>query len=152
MEKGAKFDFEKLIWLNSQHIQKMSSEEVVKRVSLLNPNSKFNVTKKVVDLIKPRLERLADIDVEFSYLFESQKRDPALEKKLLNSDAKTFLKDYCDLLEKNFENASQLKEDLGRCSKIGFGKSMGAVRLCLVGKLAEYDLFELMLFLGKKKF
>ena len=47
----------------------MSSEEVVKRVSLLNPNSKFNVTKKVVDLIKPRLERLADIDVEFSYLF-----------------------------------------------------------------------------------
>ena len=150
-KSGAKFDFEKLIWLNSQHIQKMSSEEVVKRVSLLNPNSKFNVTKKVVDLIKPRLERLADIDVEFSYLFESQKRDPALEKKLLNNDAKTFLKDYCDVLEKNFENASQLKEDLGRCSKIGFGKSMGAVRLCLVGKLAGPDLFELMLFLGKKE-
>ena len=55
------------------------------------------------------------------------------------------------MLEKRFQSAPQLKEDLSQCSKIGFGKSMGAVRLCLVGKLAGPDLFELMMFLGKKE-
>ena len=55
------------------------------------------------------------------------------------------------MLEKRFEGAPQLKEDLGKCSKIGFGKSMGAMRLCLVGKLAGPNLFELMMFLGKKE-
>ena len=108
-------------------------------------------TKEAVDLIKPRIERLANIDTDFNYLFEAQEPELALEKKLLNDDSKGFLKTYYNLLEKSFESASQLKEDLVQCSKIGFGKSMGAMRLCLVGKLAGPDLFELMMFLGKKE-
>ena len=150
-KSGAKFDFEKLLWLNSQYIQKMSSEEIIKRFSSINSGNKFNLTKEAVDLIKPRIERLADIDIDFGYLFEPQEIDPSLEKKILNDDSKVFLKDYSSILEKRFEGAPQLKEDLGQCSKIGFGKSMGAMRLCLVGKLAGPDLFELMMFLGKKE-
>ncbi len=150
-KSGAKFDFEKLLWLNSQHIQKMSSEEIIKRLSLLNKGKKFNITKEAIDLIKPRIERLADIDNDFGYLFEPQKIDPSLEAKILNDDSKVFLEDYSAMLAKRFESALQLKEDLGQCSKIGFGKSMGAMRLCLVGKLAGPDLFELMIFLGKKE-
>jgi len=150
-KSGAKFDFEKLLWLNSQYIQKMSSEEIIKRFSSINSGKKFNLTKEAVDLIKPRIERLADIDIDFGYLFEPQKIDPSLEKKILNDDSKVFLKDYSSMLEKRFEGAPQLKDDLGKCSKIGFGKSMGAMRLCLVGKLAGPDLFELMMFLGKKE-
>ena len=150
-KSGAKFDFEKLLWLNSQYIQKMSSEEIIKRFSSINSGNKFNLTKEVVDLIKPRIERLADIDIDFGYLFEPQEIDPSLEKKILNDDSKVFLKDYSSMLEKRFEGAPQLKEDLGQCSKIGFGKSMGVMRLCLVGKLEGPDLFELMMFLGKKE-
>ena len=150
-KSGAKFDFEKLIWLNSQHIQKMSSEEIIERISLLQPKSNVNITKEAVDLIKPRLERLADIDVEFAYLFEPQKIDPSLRKKLLNDDSMGFLKAYYDRLEDKFESASQFKKNLNECSKIEFGKAMGVMRLCLVGRLAGPDLFELMLFLGKKE-
>ena len=150
-KSGAKFDFEKLLWLNSQYIQKMSSEEIIKRFSSINSGNKFNLTKEAVDLIKPRIERLADIDIDFGYLFEPQEIDPSLEKKILNDDSKVFLKDYSSMLEKRFEGAPQLKEDLGQCSKIGFGKSMGVMRLCLVGKLEGPDLFELMMFLGKKE-
>ncbi len=150
-KSGAKFDFEKLLWLNSQYIQKMSSEEIIKRFSSINSGKKFNLTKEAVDLIKPRIERLANIDTDFNYLFEAQEPELALEKKLLNDDSRSFLKTYYNLLEKSFESASQLKEDLVQCSKIGFGKSMGAMRLCLVGKLEGPDLFELMMFLGKKE-
>ena len=150
-KSGAKFDFEKLLWLNSQHIQKMSSKEIIKRLLLLNKGKNFNITKEAIDLIKPRIERLADIDIDFGYLFKPQKIDPSLEAKILNDDSKVFLEDYSAMLAERFESALQLKEDLGQCSKIGFGKSMGAMRLCLVGKLEGPDLFELMMFLGKKE-
>ena len=150
-KSGAKFDFEKLLWINAQHIQRMPSEEIIKRLSLLNMGKKFNIKKEAVELIKPRIERLADIDIDFGYLFEPQKIDPSLEKKTLNDDSRVFLKDYSAMLEKRFESAPQLKEDLGQCSKIGFGKSMGAMRLCLVGKLEGPDLFDFMMFLGKKE-
>ena len=79
-KSGAKFDFEKLLWLNSQHIQKMSSEEIIKRLSSFNTEKKFNITKEAIDLIKPRIERLANIDADFNYLFEVQEPDLALEK------------------------------------------------------------------------
>ena len=79
-KSGAKFDFEKLLWLNSQYIQKMSSEEIIERLSSLNSGKKLNITKEAIDLIKPRIERLADIDIDFGYLFEVQKIDPSLEK------------------------------------------------------------------------
>ena len=68
-KSGAKFDFEKLLWLNSQYIQKMSSEEIIKRLSSLNSGKKLNITKEAIDLIKPRIERLSDIDIDFVYLF-----------------------------------------------------------------------------------
>ena len=40
-KSGAKFDFEKLIWLNSQHIQKMSSEEAVSYTHLTLPTTPY---------------------------------------------------------------------------------------------------------------
>ena len=44
-KSGAKFDFEKLLWINAQHIQSMPSEEIIKRLSLLNMGKKFNIKK-----------------------------------------------------------------------------------------------------------
>ena len=104
-KSGAKFDFEKLLWINAQHIQRMSSEEIIKRLSLLNMGKKFNIKKEAVELIKPRIERLADIDIDFGYLFEHQKIDPSLEKKTLNDASKVFLKDYSAMLEKRFSSS-----------------------------------------------
>ena len=75
--------------------------------------------------------------------------ETVLKHKLMNDDSLSFLRKYKTALEKSFGNAEELKALLNECSTIGFGKSMGAMRLCLVGKLAGPDLFELMVFLGK---
>ena len=82
-------------------------------------------------------------------MFGQQEVEPALKHKLMNDDSLSFLRKYKTALEKSFGNAEELKALLNECSTIGFGKSMGAMRLCLVGKLAGPDLFELMVFLGK---
>ena len=149
-KSGAKFDFEKLIWINSQHIQKMSSENLAKKLSSTGKND-LKISTELVDLIKNRLDRLGNVEEEYGYLFEQQKIEPTLQKKLINNESLSFLQKYIKSLEKNFGNTVELKASLNECSTIGFGKSMGATRLCLVGKLAGPDLFELMVFLGKEE-
>ena len=47
----------------------MSSEEIIKRLSSLSSGKKFNITKEAIDLIKPRIERLANIDTVLKRLF-----------------------------------------------------------------------------------
>ena len=148
-KSGAKFDFEKLIWLNAQHIQKLSSEDIVERESKLGEGNGLEISKGVVELIKSRLDRLGNIKNDYSYLFGQQEADPVLKNKLINDDSLSFLRKYKTALEKSFGNAEELKSLLNVCSTIGFSKSMGVMRLCLVGRLAGPDLFELMVFLGK---
>ena len=148
-KSGAKFDFEKLIWLNAQHIQKLSSGDIIKRMSELGGGNGLEVSKDAIDLIKCRLDKLGDIEIEYGYLFGQQEVEPTLKHKLMNDDSLSFLGKYKTALEESFGNAEELKALLNKCSTIGFGKSMGAMRLCLVGKLAGPDLFELMVFLGK---
>jgi glutamyl-tRNA synthetase len=148
-KSGAKFDFEKLIWLNAQHIQKLSSEDIVERESKLGEGNGLEISKGVVELIKSRLDRLGNIKNDYSYLFGQQEVDPVLKNKLINDDSLSFLRKYKTALEKSFGNAEELKSLLNVCSTIGFSKSMGVMRLCLVGRLAGPDLFELMVFLGK---
>ena len=148
-KSGAKFDFEKLIWLNAQHIQKLSSEDIIERVSELGEENRLEMSKDAIDLIKRRLDRLGNIEIEYGYLFGQQEVEPALKHKLMNDDSLSFLRKYKTALEKSFGKAEELKALLNECSTIGFGKSMGVMRLCLVGKLAGPDLFELMVFLGK---
>ena len=94
---------------------------------------------------------MGNIKEEYGYLFEQQKIEPALKNKLINDESLSFLQKYIKSLEKSFGNTGGLKASLNECSTIGFGKSMGATRLCLVGKLAGPDLFELMVFLGKEE-
>lgn len=149
-KSGAKFDFEKLIWINSQHIQKMPSEKLAKKLSSTGKNG-LEVSTELVDLIKNRLDRLGNIEEEYGYLFEQQRIEPTLKNKLINDESLSFLQKYIKSLEKSFGNTGGLKASLNECSTIGFGKSMGATRLCLVGKLAGPDLFELMVFLGKEE-
>ena len=148
-KSGAKFDFEKLIWLNAQHIQKLSSEDIVERESKLGEGNGLEISKGVVELIKSRLDRLGNIKNDYSYLFGQQEVDPVLKNKLINDDSLSFLRKYKTALEKSFGNAEELKSLLNVCSTIGFSKSMGVMRLCLVGRLAGPDLFELMVLLGK---
>ena len=89
-KSGAKFDFEKLIWLNAQHIQKLSSEDIIERVSELGEENRLEMSKDAINLIKRRLDRLGNIEIEYGYLFGQQEVEPALKHKLMNDDSLSF--------------------------------------------------------------
>ena len=71
----ARFDEQRLLWLNGQHIRLLTLEELYKRVEYFWPNSaNTNATEaekmQVLGLVQDRLKTLADLPVLTSYFFE----------------------------------------------------------------------------------
>ena len=93
-----------------------------------------------------------DIIEQYRYLFRDPEDIPEdLLSKVVGDSEKVFLKNYCSHIEKNFDSKTQLKEDVKTFSIGSIGASMKALRVCLVGKLAGPDLFDLMFFLEKEQ-
>ena len=93
-----------------------------------------------------------DIVEQYGYLFRDPKDIPEdLLSKVVGDSEKVFLKNYCSHIEKNFDSKTQLKEGVKMFSLGSIGASMKALRVCLVGKLAGPDLFDLMFFLEKEQ-
>ena len=153
-KSGAKFDPEKLLWLNSQHIQLMSDEDLSKIISDqtdVDPKKSIFITK----MIKPRLEKLSGLIDKFNYLINKPNFDTKTLQKFQNSEVKENLNIAADFFSgHSVIDASNLKESMFNFLKeknIKPGKIMPAIRVALVGKLEGPDLFELAYFFGSKE-
>lgn len=69
----ARFDEQRLLWLNGQHIRALSLDDLYSRVADFWPESATNATeeekKKVLALAQDRLKTLADLSILTSYFF-----------------------------------------------------------------------------------
>lgn len=70
----ARFDEQRLLWLNGQHIRLLSADELYKRVDNFWPASAKNANEfekmQVLTLVQDRLKTLADLPILTSYFFE----------------------------------------------------------------------------------
>jgi glutamyl-tRNA synthetase len=71
----ARFDEQRLLWLNGQHIRALSLDDLYDRVVEFWPASAENATaeskKEVLALVQDRLKTLADLPILASYFFET---------------------------------------------------------------------------------
>ncbi len=153
-KSGAKFDPEKLLWLNSQHIQLMSDEDLSKIISAqMDVDLKKSIF--ITKMIKPRLEKLSGLKDTFNYLIEKPNFDTKTLQKFQNSEVKENLNIAADFFSgHSVIDASNLKRSMFSFLKeknIKPGKIMPAIRVALVGKLEGPDLFELAYFFGAKE-
>ena len=153
-KSGAKFDPEKLLWLNSQHIQLMSDEDLSKIISAqMDVDLKKSIF--ITKMIKPRLEKLSGLKDTFNYLIEKPNFDTKTLQKFQNSEVKENLNIAADFFSgHSVIDASNLKQSMFSFLKeknIKPGKIMPAIRVALVGKLEGPDLFELAYFFGAKE-
>lgn len=76
---GARFDEQRLLWLNGQHIRLLSLDDLYQRVTPFWPESARNADeaakKQVLALVQDRLKTLADLPVLTSYFFEEPTPD-----------------------------------------------------------------------------
>lgn len=99
---GARFDEQRLLWLNGQHIRLLSLDDLYQRVTPFWPESARNADeaakKQVLALVQDRLKTLADLPVLTSYFFE----EPAPDWQMITSNkqlAKLENQEVVQLLE-----------------------------------------------------
>lgn len=73
-KSGARFDEQRLLWLNGQWIRRLSLDDIYMRVGTFWPESAKNASetykKEVLNLVQDRLKTLADLPTLTSYFFE----------------------------------------------------------------------------------
>ena len=113
---GARYDEQKLIWLNGQWIRRLFAEDskaLFARTKDFWPEIAANVSDdekyKVFCIIYDRLKTLGDLKSMTNYFFE----DPTIDMDMLTSNKalkKLSEKELCDILSLAAEGLSELKE------------------------------------------
>ncbi len=147
------YNYEKLLWLNSQYINKLTDEEIkkhlkdfgIKEITCNNENLLFEV-------VKERSKTLVEFANETNFILTNpdQYDNKPYEKCKANI---IYLKGYLDVLKQNlhvktkdeFENlAKTYLEENG----LGLGKLAQPLRLSLLGKMGGAGVFEIMSIIG----
>ncbi|WP_041391422.1 glutamate--tRNA ligase [Prochlorococcus marinus] len=157
---GAKFDWEKLKWLNSQTIHDSSSEEILKAVEpLFNkegwdlPNLEWSL--KLIELIKPSMTLLTDSVEQSRFFFE----DPLLNQDAINQLEIEGAKDSLKILLKQIDTSKINKLTVEHAKKLindaavfgGFKKGliMKSLRAALLGCLQGPDVINSWILLSE---
>jgi len=155
---GSRFDPDKTLWFNHQHIQMMSDEElitafqsVLKTEGVDIPDSRLEV---LVPIIKPRINFTHDVWEESWFFFQAPGTyDPEVIKKRWKEDTPGKMEQLAEALEGcepfTTESIETLVKGLITSQEWGMGAIMNAWRLLLVGAGKGPGLFDLAAFLGK---
>jgi glutamyl-tRNA synthetase len=158
----AKFDIQKLRWMNGEYIMAKKAEALmplIKKQFLASGKAvpEDNILLKVAELYKARIKTLSEFitltDCFFGddYAIDEKGR----EKHLSSAESKTILSEFADRLEKTGDFAHKTIEDACRImaeeKKMKAGTIIHPTRMAISGKTQGAGLFEMMEILGKDK-
>ena len=156
---GARFDPEKNIWFNQQHIQSLNenilTQTLEKELSQRGVLYDKKKTPSIIRLIRPRLKLITAVFSVSHYFFVPPKTyNTKAIKKLADSETPMFLSKIAALFEEievfSSEEIKKAFESFVGNSNLGFGKVLGLVRLAIIGELSGADLFETIELIGKE--
>ena len=155
---GARFDFEKAVWLNQKHIQKKAPEKLLEKFPEFFKNIADNekLLVSLIALIQERASLLTDFEKE-SFLFTNSpaKYDINSLSRLDEKKSLQILKYLHDSLNnKKFVLDNWKSEMMGWGKQEGFSAKeiMQTIRMALVGSLKGPDLVSISSFIGKDAF
>lgn len=158
----AKFDLQKLRWMNGEYIAAMKTEGLL---SLIKKQMKDagkdikasdNAILKVVDLYKVRIKTLSEFLPLTDHFFSDDYsvEEKAVEKHLASALAKEILGEFADRLEaiKNFTHTAieEACRAITEEKKIKSGQIIHPTRVAISGKTIGAGLFDMMEVLGKR--
>jgi glutamyl-tRNA synthetase len=80
---GARFDWEKLNWINGEYIRRLDDEELVRRLQPFLPRLDETTIRRAVAALKTRMTKLADAADLLEYLW-TDPQPPALEAEAMD--------------------------------------------------------------------
>lgn len=155
---AAKFDTEKLNWLNAYYLKQKSSADLVadqtKRLAKLG----VNVTAQpslvdVVELYKSRVNTLNELAAQIQFFYQIPTPDAALLEKHFTPDVVPLIKELAMLLDSvqdwQQEKLHQVVNDFMQEKQLKIPKVFMPMRTMLIGMTQSPDLFSVMAILGK---
>jgi glutamyl-tRNA synthetase len=158
-KSGARFDFEKALWFNQQHIILMEPSELAPQVGAILSDRGYDVEgerlEEFISLFQERVMTLSEFWSQGYYAFKDVAvYDEKMVRKKWKGDGKAHFKDFIQLVESmdNFERDAVADVIKGKAKEmeLGLGKILPLFRLAICGTMQGPDLFSMMAFLGKK--
>lgn len=161
---GAKFDWDKLDWINSQYLHKMPANELVELLIPYWQDAGYNVDldsdrywlESLTAMVTPNLTRLADVVRETKLLFgESVEYSPETVEFLQQEGVAAVLQEVVSSLEA--ENtleetkAQEIIKQIIKNQKVKKGLVMRSLRAGLTGEMHGPDLIQSWLLLNQKQ-
>jgi len=159
----AKFDLQKLTWLNGEYIAKMAPEELLPLVKAQLAEGgrgelpSDELLSKVIGLYKVRIKKLSEFAGMTDHFFSDtySKEEKGIEKYISTKEGKEILREFFSRLEK-LDNFSHVKlEEACRAMAVETKLKAGAIihptRVAISGKTTGAGLFEMMEVMGKDK-
>ena len=143
-KSGAIFNAEKLDWINSLYIKKMSDEKLIE---LCAPYLEKEKIKKIIGIQKERMNKLSDIGNGIDYFFEQ----PEYEKEKLLWRTEKDLSKTKKHLETILELVGNEKAIRDYAEKEGRGNVLWPFRMALSGRDKSPDPFAIYEVLGKEE-
>ena len=156
-KSGAKFDYQKACWFNSEYLKNYSREDKLRAILSIFPSAAERSEQEVelvFDLSSERIQFKHEIKDTISYLFE---KPTALEGKGVNKAWKAGKVIHLEECMKRIQHADTefsavilegiIKQYIQEKS-ISFGQILPPLRLSLTGTLQGPSIFQIMSFLG----
>lgn len=157
---GSRFDPDKTVWFNHQHIQMMSEEKLIPEFQRVLKANDVDIPDKrvetLVPIIKTRINFLKEVWDESWFFFKAPGAyDPEVIKKRWKEDTPGKMGRLAEALEScepfTAESVEIFVKDLIAREEWGMGAIMNAWRLLLVGAAKGPGLFDLAAFLGREE-
>lgn len=109
---GARFDEQRLLWMNGQWIRHLSLDDLYSRVTLYWPTSAEKASdeykSRVLSLVQDRLKTLAELSMMTKYFFEEPVQNKSLinDNKQLKKLSSSEINDLLGLVKNAFEKLS----------------------------------------------
>lgn len=145
------YNLEKLLWLNSQHINKKPNEQLE---ILLKDFGVENITCKdkslLFEVAKERSKTLIDLANEINGILQTPNQYDAKALKKSQNNL-SYLNEFLDILsdeEKTKQEYEDLANEYLQKNDLGLGKLAQPLRLALLGKMGGAGVFEVMSIIG----
>ncbi len=151
---GARFDYEKAKWVNQQHLNQLSAEDLLNDYpEYLNElkDTMGDATTAAVNLVKERFVLLTDIEKETNcFINDPTEYDPKSLKRIGKLDIALIVKLLKEgIAEKEMGEIKTYMQETGAAEGIGLGAFMQVMRVAVVGSLSGPDLIPMLSVLGK---
>jgi len=159
----AKFDLQKLTWMNGEYIMAKNNGELLPplRAEIIRQGYDWKMPNetllRVINLYKIRIKKFSEFPpmVDFFFTDSFTIDEKGKEKYLISTESKSILREFFSRLEKlsNFSHKAieEVCRALAEERKLKAGQIIHPTRMAISGKTSGAGLFEMMEVLGKDK-